>query len=71
MSDEDIKQRRRCKCCNKMYDYAVPNNHSTRFFCEDCTDLPEPIRKVLATFNKRLVEIEEKNKPPQKPAVKN
>ena len=54
-----------------MYDYAVQNSHATRFFCEDCTDLPEPIRKVLATFNKRLIEIEEKIKPPQKPAAKN
>jgi hypothetical protein len=66
MSDEDIKQKRRCKCCNKMYDYAVPNSHATRFFCEECTDLPEPIRKVLASFNKRLVELEDKAKAPQK-----
>lgn len=66
MSDEDVKQRRRCKCCNKLYDYAVPNSHATRFFCEECTDLAEPIRKVLASLNKRLVELEEKAKPSQK-----
>ncbi|MBL8151373.1 MAG: hypothetical protein JNN15_15730 [Blastocatellia bacterium] len=62
MSSEDIKQRRQCRCCNRMYDYAVSGSYSTRFICEECMKIPEPIRRVLISFNKRLTEIETKLK---------
>lgn len=58
MSEDDIKQRRKCRCCNKQYDYAVPGSHSTRFICEDCGQIPEALRKVLIAFNKRLTDLE-------------
>lgn len=70
MDDEDIKQRRRCRCCNKSYDYAVAGSLATRFICEECAKIPDPIRKVLVNFNKRLNEIETQIKiiSPKKPA---
>ena len=58
MSNEDIKQRRRCRCCNQLYDYAVPGSQSTRFLCQECSKIAEPVRRVLISFNKRLAELE-------------
>lgn len=65
VDDDDIKQRRRCKCCNTAYDYAVAGSLATRFICAECMKIPEPMRRVLAIFNKRLVEIETKIKAQQ------
>jgi hypothetical protein len=64
--DDDIKQRRRCRCCNMMYDYAVPGSLSTRFICQECYKIPEPLRRVLVGFNKRLTELETHLKPAAK-----
>ena len=58
MAVDDIKQQRRCRCCNKNYDYAVAGSHATRFICQDCAQIAEPLRRVLISFNKRLGELE-------------
>ncbi|MEW6733724.1 MAG: hypothetical protein AB1489_20520 [Acidobacteriota bacterium] len=58
MSSDDIKQRRQCRCCNLSYNYAVPGSLATRFLCQDCTQISEPLRRVLISFNKRLSELE-------------
>jgi hypothetical protein len=62
MSNNDIKQRRTCRCCNLMYDYAVPGSLSTRFLCQHCVKIEEPLRRVLININKRLIEIESRVK---------
>jgi hypothetical protein len=58
MNNDDIKQRRRCRCCNQQYDYAVAYSVATRFICQECAKLPEPLRRVLINFNKRLSDLE-------------
>ena len=58
--EEDIKQRRRCRCCNQPYDYIVVGSLATRFLCQECVKIPEPIRRVFVSFNKRLTEMETK-----------
>ena len=69
--NDDLKQRRQCRCCQRMYDYAVPGSHSTRFLCPDCAALPEPIRKVFISMNKRIIELETQLKAQAKMNISN
>jgi hypothetical protein len=62
---DDIKQRRKCRCCNQAYDYIVPGSLATRFICQECGKIPEPVRRVLVIINKRLTEIEARLKTAQ------
>ncbi len=53
-----VGQRRRCRCCNRIYAYAVRGSAATRLLCERCVAIPEPARRVLIDFNKRLRRLE-------------
>ena len=51
-------QIRRCRACDRNYDYPVVRSRATRFYCETCAELPEPIRASFERLNKRVRELE-------------
>jgi hypothetical protein len=52
--DDDELQQRVCRACNQTYDYPVLKSGATRFYCEDCMELPAPVRATFEQFNKRV-----------------
>jgi hypothetical protein len=52
--DDDELQERVCRSCNRTYDYPVLKSAATRFYCEECMELPPPVRAAFEQFNKRI-----------------
>jgi len=52
--DDDELQERVCRACSRTYDYPVHKSTATRFYCEDCSDLPPAVRTAFEQFNKRI-----------------
>src|SRR5437016_1460265 len=55
---DDELQSRVCRACDRRYDYPVPRSPATRFYCEQCADLPHGVRAVVERLNKRVRELE-------------
>lgn len=51
-------QTRTCRACGQAYSYPVIRNRATRFHCETCAELPEPVRETFEKFAKRIKELE-------------
>jgi hypothetical protein len=51
---DDELQERVCRACNQTYDYPVRKSTATRFYCEDCMELPSAVRTAFEQFNKRI-----------------
>jgi hypothetical protein len=66
--DEITETRERvCICCGEKFQYpAAGTVHATKFFCENCGQLPPPIRKAFERLNTRIRKLE---KLLQKPAA--
>ncbi len=52
--DDEELQDRVCRACNQTYKYPVLKSMATRFYCEDCVDLPPAVRASFERFNKRI-----------------
>lgn len=51
--DDEI-QDRTCRACGQSYRYPVLRSEATRFYCEECAELPPAIRAAFEQFNKRI-----------------
>ncbi len=69
MPDRDPElQIRSCRSCNGNYDYPIIKSRATRFYCDNCALLPDTVRAVLESMNKRIKAIEKKLAPKPAPA---
>ena len=55
---DDELQNRKCRACDRSYDYPVARSRATRFYCDTCADLPEGVRATFERLNKRVRELE-------------
>ena len=51
---DDELQQRVCRACNATYKYPVLHSLASRFYCEDCMELPARIRATFEQMNKRI-----------------
>ena len=47
-------QRRTCRACGTSYQYPIPKSMATRFYCEDCVEIPVNTRRVLEAMRRRI-----------------
>lgn len=52
--DPEELQERVCRACHATYKYPVYKSTATRFYCEECMDLPAGVRATFERFNKRI-----------------
>ncbi len=48
---------RTCRACGNTFEHPAPGAYSTKRFCGDCMQLPEPIREVLARHQTELTRL--------------
>jgi hypothetical protein len=51
--DSELQQRV-CRACNVSYPYPVRHSLASRFYCEDCMELPSSVRDAFERMNKRI-----------------
>lgn len=46
-------QKRTCRVCSSTYDYPTPKSIATRFYCEECVEIPVATRRVLEALRRK------------------
>ncbi len=46
--------KRVCKVCGCKYEYPIRRSPATRFHCEECTLIDEPLRRLIGKMRQRI-----------------
>ncbi len=53
-------EKRNCRVCGVSYQYPVPKSIATRFYCDQCVQIPGEIRRVLELMRRKMDRMESK-----------